>query len=338
MNIIFAVALILSVIAVYMFVIEAFSVAFKLTGLATKKIKFQVASLFTGTGFTTNESELIVNDERRRKIAITCMYVSHIFSVVIMGLSINLVISLIDSITNRITLTPETFYSWYAIAFYVSFVIFCVVLILKIPPINRHFQNFLEKIAVKMSKNNRKNNIVTVIDMYGKNAIAEVLLNKVPDFAKETTLYEMQLTKKYVINILSIKRGKRTIEVSKDTMFAPGDIVVVFGLVNDIKEAFVNNVGATSKTVVTNKTNTFSLLNNYGSNVLMEIDVEEVPPEIEGLSMKDSHLTDKYNINIGVLKRNDDYIVVDKDTVIQKGDRITVFGPYKTIKHLFQNE
>ena len=65
MNIWFAISLILAVVSLYLFTIEAFSVAFKLTGLATKKIKFQVASLFTGAGFTTNESEIITNDERR---------------------------------------------------------------------------------------------------------------------------------------------------------------------------------------------------------------------------------------------------------------------------------
>ena len=338
MNIIFAIALILAVLATYMLVIEGFSVAFKLTGMASKKIKFQVASLFTGTGFTTNEAELVVNDDRRRRIAITCMYTSHVFSVVFMGLLINLVISVANSISNKPTITAETFTSWYAIVFYVSLFIFLVVVILKIRPINRRFLVFLEKIAIALSRNNRKNNILTVIDMYGKYAIAEVLLNKIPDFAKETSLFEMQLNKKYLINILSIKRGKRTVEVSKDTMFAEGDIVVVFGLVNDIREAFVNNVDKNTDVIITKQTNHLSLLSNYGNNVLMEIDVDEVPKEIEGLTMKDSHLNDRYNINVGVIKRKDEYVVVDKDTIIQRGDKITVFGPYKTIKHLFKND
>ena len=337
MNIIFALALVLSVAAVYMFVIEVFFVAFKLTGLATKKIKFQVASLFTGTGFTTSESELIVHDERRRKIAVTCMYTSHIFSVVIMGLLFNLVASVVNTITNKGTFTIEILRSWYAIVFYVSIVLFIAMLIIKIPAINRRFQAFLERLAISISTNNRKTNIISVIDMYGKNAVAEVLLNKIPGFAKETTLYEMQLTKKYLINILSIKRGNRTIEVSKDTMFAPGDIVVVFGLISDIKKAFINDLNV-KDTIVTNNENTFSLLNNYGDNALMEIDIEEVPQELDGLSMKNSHLPDKYKINVVVIKRNDDYVVVDKNTVIQKGDRITVLGPYKTIKHLFKND
>ena len=67
MNLWLAVALVLAVITIYLFAIEIFSVAFKLTGMATSKIRFQVASLFTGTGYTTAESELIAKDEKRRK-------------------------------------------------------------------------------------------------------------------------------------------------------------------------------------------------------------------------------------------------------------------------------
>ena len=338
MNIIFAISLVLTVSAIYLFVIELFSVAFKLTGLATKKIKFQVASLFTGTGFTTTESELIASDERRRKIAVACMYTSHIFSVVILGLLINLVMSVVTSIVNKATITAETFTSWYAYCFYVSFSFFILILFIKIPPVNRRFLNLLERIAVALSRKNRVNNIVTIVDVYGKNAVVEVVLNKIPEFAKDKTLHEMQINKKYTINILSIMRGNRIIEVSKDTMFAPGDVIVVFGLVNDIREAFVNNLSEEEKTIITTQTNTLSLLNNYGSNVLMEIEVQEVPKEIEGLAMKDAHLTDKYNINIVIIKRHESYIAADKDTMIKKGDKITVFGPYATIKHLFRND
>ena len=338
MNIIFAAALVLSFLAVYMLIIEIFSVAFKLTGLATNRIKFQVASLFTETGFTTNESELIVNDTRRRRIAVACMYTSHIFSVVILGLLINLVISLVASLVNKPAISIEMFKSWYAWVFYISLMLFLIVLIIKIPPINRRFQMFLERIAVSLSRKNRKYNIVSVIDMYGKNAVAEVFLNKIPEFAKDVPLFDMQINKKFSINVLSIERHGRMIEVNKDTMFAQGDIIVVFGLLSDIKEAFVNDIQNTDMNVNLDKVNRLDLLNTYGSNVLMEIDIQEVPQEIDGLTMKESQLTDKYNINVTVIKRDNDYLFVDKDTIIQKGDVITVFGPYKSIKHLFSNE
>lgn len=336
MNIFFAVSLILAVAALYLFVIEAFSVAFKLTGLASKKVRFQVASLFTGSGFTTNESEIIVNDERRRKIAVVCMYTGHIFSVVFMGLITNVLISVAMTIASSdVEFLPKQ--NWYYIVFYVSLGLFLLVLFLKIPPINKRFQNMLEKIAIAMSAKDRNTNIITVIDLYGKNAIAEVVLNQVPEFAREVPLYQMQLNKNYFLNVLSIKRGNRVIEVSKDTMFAKGDVLVIFGASRDIKAAFIDSLNKKAKAVVVNKDNNMSLLSNYGSNVLMEIDIEEVPPEFDGVPMKDAHLSDRYSINIMVIKRNDEYIFVDKDTIIQNGDKIALFGPYHTIKRLFKN-
>lgn len=335
-----ALSLILVVISIYMFVIEAFSVAFKLTGLATKKIRFQVASLFTGSGFTTNESELISNDDRRRKIAVACMYTGHIFSVVIMGLIINAVFSIALSIYSEKQAMDfnDLRFLIYFIVFCVSLGLFLIVCFLKIPPINKRFQKLLEKIAINASKNSRNTNIITVLDFYGKNAIAEVALNVLPSFADGVTLSQMSLTQKYVINILSIKRGKRTLEVSKDTMFRKGDILVIYGLIKDIKEAFIDSLEKPSDVIVVNKYNEMSLLNNYGSNALMEVEVDEVPKELENVKMKDSHLIDRYSINIIVIKRKDVYVFADKDTIIESGDKITLFGPYNNIKHLFQND
>lgn len=50
-------------------VIEIFVVLFRLTGLNLKVSRFQVISLMTGTGFTTEESELILGHPIRRKLA-----------------------------------------------------------------------------------------------------------------------------------------------------------------------------------------------------------------------------------------------------------------------------
>ena len=330
MNIWLAVALILAVISIYLFVIEAFSVAFKLTGLATKKIRFQVASLFTSAGFTTAESELITNDDRRRRIATVCMYTGHIFSVLIMGLVINVLFSIG---TTNTTVTEQ----WYFIVFYVSLGLFLLVLFIEIPPIKKRFAKFLETIAINSSKRSRNSNIITVVDYYGKHAVAEVILNKIPPFAQELTLLQMELTKKYAINILSIKRGKRIVEVTKDTMFRKGDILIIYGLTSDIQNAFVNSLDEKNKTIVIDRTNELTLLSNYGTNALMEVVVDEVPKELENIKMKDSHLTDRYGINIVVIRRKDEYLSADKETIILEGDRITLFGPYSNIKHLFNN-
>ena len=334
MSIWLAISLILGVVAIYMFMIEIFSVAFKLTGLATNKIKFQVASLFTGAGFTTSESEIITNDDRRRRIAVTCMYTGHIFSVVIMGLIINVLISIWAEVNSSQGITK----GWYIIVFFVSVGLFVIVASLKIPPINKRFQKLLENIAIKSSSYRKRSNIITVLDYYGKSAIVEVVLNKLPDFANDVTLNQMALTKKYAMILLSLRRGSRRISINKDTMLVKGDVVVCYGHINDIREAFINSVaGKKDKTVVIDNSNEIQIINNYGANTLMEVVVNEVPKELDGIPMKDSHLVDRYSIQIIIIKRNNEYLFVDKDMVVKKGDVVTLFGPYINIKHLFQN-
>ena len=334
MNIWLAVSLILAVGAIYMFMIEIFSVAFKLTGLATNKLKFQVASLFTSSGFTTAESELIMNDDRRRRIAVICMYTGHIFSVVIMGLIINVFIS----IWTEFNSTKTNIKDWYFIVFYISLGLFLLVSFIKIPPINRRFQRLLENIAINISKRRRSSNIITVLDYYGRSAVVEVILNKLPDYAHEVSLFEMELTKKYSFIILSIKRGNRRVSVSKDTMLVKGDAVLAYGLINDISQAFVESVSGKSDAVVVDHSNEIQLINNYGDNALTEVYVDEVPKQLENVKIKDAGLNDRYQITIGMIKRNDEYFYVSKDTIIQKGDTVTLFGPYKNVKLLFQND
>ena len=336
MNVWLAISLILGVVAIYMLTIEIYSVAFQLTGLSTSKIRFQVASLFTSTGYTTAESELIAGDERRRKIAVACTYTGHIFSVVIMGLVINIFFSIGLSVSDGFQAPKIS--DWRFIIFIVTCVIFLLMLIIKIPPINKRFQRLLESIAINSSKKSRNTNIITVLDMYGKHAITEVVLNKIPANMKDVPLFQMGLTKRYSINVLSIRRGVRIIDVSKDTMFKKRDVLIIYGLINDIKEAFVNSIDKKEESVIIDRANQISLVNNYGVNALVEVYIDEVPKELENTKIKDSHLTDRYNITLAIIKRKEDYVYVDKDTIIQKGDTLTLFGPYKNIKLVFQNE
>ncbi|MBN1788018.1 MAG: hypothetical protein JW806_06445 [Sedimentisphaerales bacterium] len=62
--IIFTIVLVISFI-----VVRIGAIAFQLTGLEWSLAKFQALSCFSGTGFTTKESELIVSNPQRRKIA-----------------------------------------------------------------------------------------------------------------------------------------------------------------------------------------------------------------------------------------------------------------------------
>jgi hypothetical protein len=62
-------ALFILVVAVSFIVVRIGAIAFQLTGMRWSQAKFQALSCFTGTGFTTRESELIVGHSQRRRIA-----------------------------------------------------------------------------------------------------------------------------------------------------------------------------------------------------------------------------------------------------------------------------
>lgn len=62
--ILFATTLIVSFV-----IVRIGAIAFELTGVEWSLAKFQALSCFTGTGFTTRESELITSNLQRRKIA-----------------------------------------------------------------------------------------------------------------------------------------------------------------------------------------------------------------------------------------------------------------------------
>ena len=58
----------LLIIFISFLVVRAGAVALMITVMDLKKARFQALSAFSGTGFTTRESELIVNNPRRRQI------------------------------------------------------------------------------------------------------------------------------------------------------------------------------------------------------------------------------------------------------------------------------
>ena len=55
-------------IVVSFLIVRVGAVALELSGLQRNKARFQALSAFTGTGFTTRESEMIVNHPQRRRI------------------------------------------------------------------------------------------------------------------------------------------------------------------------------------------------------------------------------------------------------------------------------
>jgi len=69
---------IFAVVSISILVVRIGAVAFQQTGLSEVASRFQALSVFTGCGFTTSESETIVNYPVRRKIAATLMIIGNL--------------------------------------------------------------------------------------------------------------------------------------------------------------------------------------------------------------------------------------------------------------------
>ncbi len=72
-----AIVLFIIVVIASFIIVRIGAIAFQLTGLEWSVSKFQALSCFTSTGFTTSESELIVTNRQRRRIATILIVLGH---------------------------------------------------------------------------------------------------------------------------------------------------------------------------------------------------------------------------------------------------------------------
>ena len=94
MNIYIAFSLFSLIILLYWVITELFTIFFRFTGLPEEKARFQVISLLTGCGFTTRESEMILSNRRRRRLARITMLFGYVFNITIVSAFINVFLSL----------------------------------------------------------------------------------------------------------------------------------------------------------------------------------------------------------------------------------------------------
>ncbi|MEG0681826.1 MAG: potassium transporter TrkA, partial [Eubacterium sp.] len=96
-----AVFTLLVFIALYLSIIEIFSVLFIITGMPEARARFQVISMLTNSGFTTKESEAIVTVKKRRILAQLTMLFGYTFTVIGVSMILNVILKIPQSSTNE---------------------------------------------------------------------------------------------------------------------------------------------------------------------------------------------------------------------------------------------
>ena len=328
MSFVSSITLIITVIVIYYALIKFFSVLFRITGLPKEKAGFQAVSLLTNAGYTTGEAEIIVSEKTRRRIATAAMLTGYFFSVVIVSLFINMFLSIdFSQVHNQLYLLLISFGSM--VAFF---------LFLRIPFIEKALGKTLDGLTVRIFKRAAKDNYISVLDTYGKDAIVNIFLYKVPDFLYGKCLADSDIRRRFDVNILMYTRNGRNHYVKADTIFTKNDTLIAFGPLASIKEAFfLKEHGEKQETQPRpwGDQNVITIMSNFGYQVLVDIKLNMVPPMMTEKSLLESRIKDYFSINIMMVSRNDNPLTLTKDTVLEKGDRVIAFGPYENIRALF---
>ncbi|MCM3684300.1 TrkA C-terminal domain-containing protein [Mesobacillus subterraneus] len=202
-------------IFIYLFivftVIEINTSIFVATGLDKKIAKFQVISMLTGTGFTTGESELIIDHPVRRRLGA--------FLILFGAFSLAVIISAISQ------LLSDNFFAL-EIAYIAGGLV--VLLFLLRAPFTQNFMS--KKMKSEMEENYELADlpIRDVLLMDDEDEVREVSIVEDSPFSGKT--FDEIIAREDDLMLLFIKRGDINIRnKSYDTKLEPGDRLVLYG-------------------------------------------------------------------------------------------------------------
>jgi len=211
--------------------IEVLSILFKITGLELSKARFQVISILTHTGFTTRESELIVQHPVRRRIASMLMIISYVAQATLVGLLFSLLFS--DD-KNALSLLIVTFV-----------VLVFIIIVSRNKYVEDRFERLTEKVLRKSMKNTDGHRIDKILNLSPEFSIFEFVIDADSPLC-DKTLREVHLKESF-IQILKIDRGSEIIDFPlAETMIRQGDRMIVYGKTSAITKMILgdNPVGA----------------------------------------------------------------------------------------------
>ena len=220
MGIVAAVIPVIIIIVIFFFIVRIATVVLKFTGMDERTARFQAISAFTGTGFTTQEAETILDDRIRRKTIIVLMVLGKVGIVsMIAGLFLSF---------GKDNLGADLEKALILLAF-----IFILYKITTLKGFSNALNKFIEKRIVigKIVKQKTLEELFNLPQGYGLAQLA------ITSKSKESglTLAEAGFSKRDIL-VLSIERKDQLIAFphAKDTI-DKGDRLLCYGLIENIK-------------------------------------------------------------------------------------------------------
>ena len=220
MNAYMALFLFSIIILVYWIITELFTILFRFTGLPEEKARFQVISLLTGCGYTTRESEMVLSNKHRRRLARYTMLFGYVFNITVVSAFINVFLSL------KLT-QAEHYYFGILIPLGAVSVIF---IFMRVPSVHAWGDALLQRVAGRIVRESESFNSILLLDYIGTGSIALLTINHIPEEFRGVPLAQMGLKAETGILVMLVEhRGKKAEPAGADTVFEVGDKITVFG-------------------------------------------------------------------------------------------------------------
>lgn len=212
----------------YIIIADIITVFFRLTGMTEERARFQVISLLTNSGFTTQESEAVVNSTMRRRLATGTMLFGYCFTVTILSATFNVFMSL-----------SKTELSSILVAFPILVLVVILFLFLRRAPFfKRHFDSLIEALANRVMFGKDANQLL-LVEEYGEMVLAHIFLHTVPDILKDTTLADANLAANYHLAVMIVKPMKGdAYQAHANTILQVNDTIMVLGKRKTIRKIF----------------------------------------------------------------------------------------------------
>jgi len=212
----------------YIIVSHIITILFRLTGMTEEKARFQVISLLTNSGYTTQESETVVKTKMRRRLALATMLFGYAFTVTILSAMVNVFMSI---------KTPDLESLFTAVPILLS-ILLIFFFVRKSSFFHTRFDTWVERVGNQMMFGKNANEIL-LVEEYGKTVVAHVYLHTVPDILKEVTLAQSRIMPEHHVMVMMVKPPEgEARQANAHTILHENDTIMVMGDRKVIREIF----------------------------------------------------------------------------------------------------
>lgn len=217
-------------IVFYIVIADVITIFFRLTGMTEERARFQVISLLTNSGFTTQESEAVVTTKIRRRLARATMMFGYAFTVTILSTTVNVFMTMNDTELNAVLVILPSLLLVLTAFYFMRKSVF----------LKSRFDRWIEHIGSRIMFGKKANQVV-LVEEYGSMVVAHIYLHTVPEMLKDKKLADSGIMSDHHLMVMMVKSTDEDArQANGSTILRPKDTIMVLGDRKTIRDVFEN--------------------------------------------------------------------------------------------------